>query len=463
MTQTATTTHGASTRSRVHLACLVAFVGFGTVLRLLGSGHDPLNFDETFTAMAGRRHLASMLRYLRYNDSHPPLDYLLRAPFARAAASPFLMRLPSIVASVIALVVFACWMRRYGRLGVVATAAFAMSSFQITYGRDARMYAPIALVGVLAGWVTDGWLRRPALKTSVAVAGVALAALYLQAGGLALLLGLLVVPGFRRDRQAWQWRGALAVSLTLWGATWGPSFVTQVSRNKNHWIPFATPYRMLTTVNELVDDYPVVAVLVVALVLIGLLTLVWRQHPLSRVVVCTCVIPVAAVCAVGVRTHVLLPRTLAPSAWGAMVLIGAAVDLALDRGWLFGAAVATLAAVVMVPSTLHEMRSHPPGQQAAFAWIEARARDGDVVAIHPSWMAPLVDWQFGARRPGPDRHVAVPGTDAIVLGRQPWSGRVWFVGSTYWPRAVPPLVFCGPQLHTPEYDVQLLSRTTAAC
>ena len=76
-------------------------------------GGHTLNFDETFTATAARRSLGSLVDFLRQHDSHPPLDYLIRAPFA-ATGNDVLVRLPSVVFSTAALGVFAWWMRAGG-------------------------------------------------------------------------------------------------------------------------------------------------------------------------------------------------------------------------------------------------------------------------------------------------------------------------------------------------------------
>ena len=64
---------------------LVLLVGLAGVLRFWDLGAARLNYDESFTAMAGRLPVGSLFDYLRLHDSHPPLDYLLRAP-SRARA-----------------------------------------------------------------------------------------------------------------------------------------------------------------------------------------------------------------------------------------------------------------------------------------------------------------------------------------------------------------------------------------
>src|SRR5690348_5229096 len=158
--QTSTTGDGRVTGRGVAAALALAVVA-GAVLRLWGLGAHRLGYDEAFTAMAGRMPVGDLFAYLRTNDSHPPLDYLLRAPLARAGANEFLFRLPSAVFSVAALALFAWWMRRYALAGIVATALLAVSDFELMHGRTARMYAELELIGVVAAVLADSWLRRP--------------------------------------------------------------------------------------------------------------------------------------------------------------------------------------------------------------------------------------------------------------------------------------------------------------
>jgi hypothetical protein len=58
---------------------LPAVVLAGVALRVWRAGHNGASFDESFTAIVGRRPLGEVFEYLRVTDSHPPLDYLLRA------------------------------------------------------------------------------------------------------------------------------------------------------------------------------------------------------------------------------------------------------------------------------------------------------------------------------------------------------------------------------------------------
>src|SRR5262249_4758835 len=147
--------------STLVLVTLLTLTATGAVLRWWGVGANRLGYDEAFTATVGRMPIFDALRFLRNNDSHPPLDYLIHAPLARAGADELLFRLPSVFCSIAALAVFAWWTRGRGISGVVATALMAFSAFELVHGRTARMYAELELFGVLAAVFADAWLRRP--------------------------------------------------------------------------------------------------------------------------------------------------------------------------------------------------------------------------------------------------------------------------------------------------------------
>ena len=140
---------------------LIALVVIGAGLRLWALGRSRLNYDESFTAMAGRLPVDRLFAFLTAHDSHPPLDYLLHAPFARAGVSEFWFRLPSAACSIAALALLAWWLRPRGRVAIIATAILALSAFQIAHGRDARMYAELELLGVGIAMVADHWRRAP--------------------------------------------------------------------------------------------------------------------------------------------------------------------------------------------------------------------------------------------------------------------------------------------------------------
>src|SRR5579864_4662210 len=240
-----------SDRARLMVATVVvaALVG-GVVLRFVHLGAAKLDFDETFSAMAARLPVGKLFHFLRYHDSHPPLDYLTRKLVVDHSTSPWLFRLPSALMSVIGLGAFALWMRPFRRMGPIAVVLLAGGSFAVTYAHDGRMYAAMAAVGVLGAWAAFEWLRTRSRRAAAAVFVLLLAAVFLHSSGLFLALGLFLVPGLDRSRPAWWWRAAVALPVLAWVVLWGPAFRYQAGHKTASWIPYTRPQYLLRVLNE---------------------------------------------------------------------------------------------------------------------------------------------------------------------------------------------------------------------
>jgi len=240
----------------------------------------------------------------------------------------------------------------------------------------------------------------------------------------------MLVPGFRRDRGAWEWRVAIVGAFAVWALVWGTSFMDQLGRPHSTWIPHTTPSYLATTLNELVDSFPSLRWLVLPLVIAGC-WLAGRRGPsgLGRVIVCCGVVPVALAALIGMREHFLLARSLAFLSWVPLLGLAFIVAEAFERWRLLGLAALGLAGVLVVPSTIDALSDKQPSTAAAIVRVGAVARDGDAVAVHPPWLRPLSRWYFGVRRPGDERVMTIDDLDADVLmfGDGPWNGRVWLI------------------------------------
>jgi hypothetical protein len=415
--------------NRAHGVLLSLLVVIGAAFRLWGLGANRLDYDESFTAMAGRRPLGSLFEYLRTHDSHPPLDYLLHAPLARAGVSEFFFRLPGVVCSIAAVVLVAWWMRRRGVVGIVATGLFALSTFQIVHGREARMYAELELIGVGAAVIADSWLRRPRAWHAPVVGAIVLVGLFTHVSMFLLGAGLLALPGLRTDRQAWRWRWALAAATAVWAALWGPSFLTQSRGGHSDWIPHTTVPNIIHTVGSLVVTSPGLHVPVAIAVGAGAY-FIWRADSrLGRVWTCCVLLPACLAVVLGILAPVLLARALTVIAWGPLVALGFLVaKLFRSRPVLGALGGAALVALLVVPDIAAVTGSSVPDQ--VLHRVEQVARSGDVVAVHSSMRLKEVVWSVGILGDETYRAATVSGlgrTSAIELGRGSPTGRVWLL------------------------------------
>jgi hypothetical protein len=141
---------------------LLVAAAAGIGLRLVAWWRIPTIWDEVFTGAAARLPLGRLLAFLRDHDPHPPLDYLIRGPLARHSSSVWTLRIPSVIASVGAFVVFCLWMRRFDVLGVVAAGLMGGGWLVLQLGSEARMYAALTLAGVTAASASWWWLSPSA-------------------------------------------------------------------------------------------------------------------------------------------------------------------------------------------------------------------------------------------------------------------------------------------------------------
>ena len=433
--------------SRGELAALAGIAGAvvaGTILRLWGLGAGRLTYDESFTAMVGRLPITHLVSYLAHHDSHPPLDYVLRAPLARAGVSELWFRMPSALCSIAALALFGWWVRHRGFAGVVATTAMAVSAFQLTHGREARMYAEMELIGVGAAVLADAWLRHPRRGHAIAIGAVVFLGLMTHVSGFLLGAGILACAGTRRDRDAWEWRGAIVAAGVAWAALWGPTFAVQARGGHSDWIPATSFHGLVDALGRAVTFRSVAYEVVVLAVLVGAIAILRRDRTLGRVWLCCFAAPVAVGAAAGLALPVVIDRTFTVVSWGPLLAIGFAVDALARRLRVAGAFAFVALLAVMLPSTAYALATRS-GPDVAIRHLQAVVRPGDVVAVRPAWKGVETEWSLGVRGRESFRTVRIgvaPGAESRIVGGAPVSGRVWVLDWHHY--ALPNTTPCAP-------------------
>ena len=431
---------------RMPTAALIGLVAVGIVFRLLWSARNGASFDESFTAMIGRHSLSGVFDALRNGDSHPPLDYLMRAPLARMGAGDWGMRLPSLFFSAAALAIFAWWMRDRGVGGIVAVGLMAVSPFQIMYGGEARMYALLELLGVAAGMLAERWLRAPQRWHPAAVGGIVLLAVFDHVSGFLLAVGLLAVAGRRTGVVARRWRMAIGGALALWMVVWGTSFLAQASVTHASWID-KTSFRSIgDALTQLLTNQQGIVVLVVAAVSCGIVFVIADDRLLGRVLVCLGVLPTALAAMVGLFVPFFIVRTVTIAAWVPCLAVGALVERLWRHSRPFGVIAVLVTALAVIPATFVFLDRHWE-YDASVDQLVAVSRPGDVVATIPDWYGPLVDWRVAVRVYGSARPVELadlPSAHAVSLGEQARSGRAWILSFAEDHRTYPGLPRCAP-------------------
>ncbi len=195
------------------------------LLRFHALGAQSFWNDEGNSYVQSTRTLAEIAANAA-RDIHPPGYYALLAGWRLIAGeSEFALRLLSALASVLTVALtFGLGKRLFSAgAGLAAALLVTLNSFSLYYAQEARMYALLALWGVLSMWTLAAFVRRPSRRWGLALALVNAAGLWTQyafafvmlAQG-ALIVVRLVMIGRRREVRAFAYLfGVYTVSSLL--------------------------------------------------------------------------------------------------------------------------------------------------------------------------------------------------------------------------------------------------------
>lgn len=413
----------------------------GVALRWWDLGGPMATFDETYTSANAHVPFGEIADTIRRVDAHPPLDYLVRHWFG-TSGDTLALRVPSAMFATATLLVVLAWMWRRGWYGVAVVALTSVSSFELLYGRTARMYALLVLCGTVVAVATDHWMRRDRPGWRWVMFAALVAGLFSHTSMFLLAGALLLVPGRRTDGEAWRWRAVVLGALGIWALLWGAAFAFQLRRLGSFWIPFATVDSTLDALNGLVTMYTALRVVAVLVIAVGAVLLWSEDRSLARVWLLLFLVPFVAAVVIGVKFHFLLPRTLAFGAWAPPLALAAIIERTRRVSAPVALAGVLLVAVLVVPSIAPAITYEESSVVSRRALI-ADVRPGDAVAVNPTWLWPVVTWDLG---PSPEAPVPdeLAGLDAsvLVVGDAPFGGRVWVLEPDTYAMATGGLVPC---------------------
>ncbi len=244
----------------------------GALLRIAMLWQAGLWYDENFTLLLVRLPFLRMLQATA-GDVHPPLLYLILWPLAQIPnLPPWVIRIPSVLFSIVSLALYPRLLRRLDvppAVQWIAITLLAVLPMQIHYAQEARMYALmeflaiIAVLGILEGraWLifigAAGLLYSQNYGTFyVAALGLTLAMVIYrdwnlfrivmmdahyraQPMGLAAMheMSELMTPARMALRRRWRRMAiALLLAVLVW-LPWVPTMLAQMDViNGNYWI-----------------------------------------------------------------------------------------------------------------------------------------------------------------------------------------------------------------------------------
>jgi 4-amino-4-deoxy-L-arabinose transferase-like glycosyltransferase len=175
-------------------------------LRAFRLGHQSLWTDEIVTFRSSAGTLYWVLTQRTVNSNIPPLYYAIVHFDLRLGGSEAILRLPSLVAGIATLVVMYFVVARMAdaRSALASTALMSISPFHVWYSQEARPYALLLFLSLLALWTLRRLLERPAsVPRSIAFVLSAASTFYCHTLGLPFIGFLTAVAFASSPRRQW--------------------------------------------------------------------------------------------------------------------------------------------------------------------------------------------------------------------------------------------------------------------
>ncbi|WP_326524303.1 hypothetical protein [Sphingomonas sp.] len=201
-----------SPSARLWPLLLLLIVALGAAWRL-AAAQGGLWLDEAWSAVFARDVATPAGVFLNiHHDNNHHLNTLW-LQLVGIDATPIAQRGLSIVTGTLAIIVATLIVAPRGRAVALATAAlFALAPMLVTYGSEARGYAPMTLCLLIAIWIVGRWLDAP--ERPVPALGLAAVVVLGLLSQLTMLFGLFALAGW----VAWR-RGAVAGAVRGLGDT----------------------------------------------------------------------------------------------------------------------------------------------------------------------------------------------------------------------------------------------------
>jgi len=205
--------------------------------RFLGLGIHSLWFDEAFSVNLATKPVWAILRFLPYNDTHPPLYYVLLGAWIHVfGSSETAVRGPSALIGFLMVPLLYAFARQLvdRDVALVAAALLAGSAFATTAAQEARMYPLLGLLALASWYSLQRGIQHRTSWPWIAYAVSSALMVYTHYFGF-LVIGsqvLYLIPLVRRDRRTLT---AAALSLgivALLFVPWVHGFVVQATSGK---------------------------------------------------------------------------------------------------------------------------------------------------------------------------------------------------------------------------------------
>lgn len=366
---------------------IAGILGLALILRLWGLEHKSLDGgDEPFSLALAQRPLGEMFELFGF-EANGSVYSILLWPLVRISEAEWMLRLPALVAGVLA-VAAVWWAGRElvgPRAGLLAAGLMAVNPYAIYQSQYARPFSLVMLFSAVSFAALAVGLRDDRRRWWVLyVAATALAA-YGNAVTAAILVPAHLVLVLVRRREALRtWLLsllALGVALIPLGVAVA---IARSRRDPLYWLESPGPKDVIIAGQDFASGLPASRPLfaVTALVLAVVVVAASRQDgrwmwPAPTPVIAWALVPMV-VLVLASQVTPLFRSAYAIGAFPGLLLLAAACLDRLPRAVL-GGALAALVGLALVGTTVQATSQHDETWRSATDWLKAEYRPGDRV------------------------------------------------------------------------------------
>lgn len=383
--------HGATVQTRTRFWLALSAIAIAATAQAAAAryGHA-LSVDEPFTATALTAPWNSIVAQTFTHDNVPLYYVVLKAWTSMAGMSESMLRVPSLVAFALAVLLAGLAGRTVGGTAAgLASAALMATSTRVGlhHAANARAYALACLLASLIALICTDWIRRPSASSSRHVLALCLAGLaglftHPVFGVLLLAVTLSLPVAVPRAHRIWA-IAAPTASVAVYLATWGQVLAASAELPATAWM--AQPgIRSIPEAWLQLWDARVGLVLVGVLAALGLSDRAVRLYRTNGPLVFVTMIPMLAVAIAWTisqwRPIFHVDRTMTFLLPFVAVAVGTAIATLASRALLLFT-LALCAAGSVHYSVGSWMRGDPAPTPASVASLLDRARCGDTIVV----------------------------------------------------------------------------------
>jgi uncharacterized membrane protein len=370
-----------------HLIALVMIVVTGLALRIFELGSESIWYDELWAIRIARMDPLGIIR-ASLGDNNPPLYYLLLHYWMLLAGdSEFAIRLPSAIASTLAVPLI----YGIGRLlfsssaGLMAALLLSLSAYQVRYAQNARAYALLVFLGLASFYFLEKLLRDG--KSWITIAGYVASTtllMYTHVYGILLVAAQgIYLLATRQELAKWLLPVGLVAVLYVPGVAW--LAVNTLSsegawNNAMFWVPEPTVAHVIDFF-VLYSGFALVACALGLLAAFGLFDLVRsKQGTIACLLLAWLLVPIVVPFVIShLYRPMLLDRYTIAASPAFYLLVVAGIEAL--RGIKYSRtllAVAVVAGSLMATFSYFAATTNAQWREVA-GYVEEHARPGDVV------------------------------------------------------------------------------------